>query len=503
MDNPPPNYNETESVLSGGISDTTIMKVMGGGGEGDGAPNGYNESESVLSGGIADSSILKVMGGGANDNEIIKYDDYKPIDDTYYNTYIGSINTQTANITKVINKLKNSIKKEVPLTYNKIGTIITQNRNNSANKIDFISIKFISNTIKKIIVLPPIDANGKKYFEQIHYLYRSGYINITSDRKFIIPPNTVIINLLPFIITDPITQLLYYTLKKNNPNSYYVVNDPEDPYFLIYSKLGKSILFTNDNKELNRPIDKSVVQPNDHKSLRKIKSMRYKFNPKGRYLNKDFDVITNGTTESITPSNNSYNYTLHTSILILKMADEDYKTVKVDLQGELYRIRLPELGEFDKVYDLWTKESYSSDEQELINNLNLEEIKNINIPKFLLNLSLYKCFTDYSLLTTKECSAMQKDLSILYKYKLKHKLKESHTITDDPNINDEKYNCFDHTITAATATSPAILTCNVNGKPVIIDYDKYLNKVDSTNSNDMEVIHNAIKDVLYPQPVKI
>ena len=74
MDNPPPNYNPNESMLSGGI-DVPIMKVMGGGGameggggamEGGGGgqqpPDGYNETTSLLSGGI-NAPIIKVEGG--------------------------------------------------------------------------------------------------------------------------------------------------------------------------------------------------------------------------------------------------------------------------------------------------------------------------------------------------------------------------------------------------------------------------------------------------------
>ena len=43
-----PSYNPNESMLSGGTE--SIMKVMGGGG--DTAPDGYNETQSMLSGGI-------------------------------------------------------------------------------------------------------------------------------------------------------------------------------------------------------------------------------------------------------------------------------------------------------------------------------------------------------------------------------------------------------------------------------------------------------------------
>jgi len=63
MDNPPPNYNPNESMLSGGI-DVPIMKVMGGGGGT--PPEGYNENTSLLTGGI-DQPIIKVEGGMRSD----------------------------------------------------------------------------------------------------------------------------------------------------------------------------------------------------------------------------------------------------------------------------------------------------------------------------------------------------------------------------------------------------------------------------------------------------
>lgn len=82
MDNPPPNYNPNDSMLSGGV-DMPIMKVMGGGSReanalqsslvekgfnvmlgGNISPPGYNETVSMLDGGT--EPIVMVHGGAVN-----------------------------------------------------------------------------------------------------------------------------------------------------------------------------------------------------------------------------------------------------------------------------------------------------------------------------------------------------------------------------------------------------------------------------------------------------
>ena len=164
---------------------------MGGGGA---APDGYNASVSLLEGGI-DIPIEKVFGGGGEANQetldILFVEHYDTVDTSTFNTFLNALQPSTTDLSgsklvRLINKYKenNTIldSKHKFLHYVKNGTVIeTSALNNSGTNVQ---IQFIPLSTKKIIVLPHVGDDVKKYFSQIQYLIQNNYMEIDETRNF-------------------------------------------------------------------------------------------------------------------------------------------------------------------------------------------------------------------------------------------------------------------------------------------------------------------------------
>ena len=449
MDNPPSNYNPEQSMLNGG-TDVPIMKVMGGGGVekgggvegGGGAPDGYNASVSMLEGGI-DVPIEKVFGGGANQKEgaddspdVLFVEHYDTVDTATFNTFLNVLQPSATDLSgskllRLIKKYKEKYtildSKHKFLHYVKNGKVIeTSALNNSGTNVQ---IQFIPLSTKKIIVLPHVD-DVKTYFSQIQYLIQNDYMEIDEERNFKIKRHIVVISLKPFPIdSDKTVEFLYYKMKISNYNSYYLVDNPSK---LIYPK-DKGILFTTKETQSVPNPQGNSVSPYDFENIieQNIKTMKYR---ESKDTISSFDTIY-GDVDSPEPTvADSYYFSLNTSIAVITLVEEDFKTITVDIQGKLYRIRIP-LYKNDITYQQWEKKKYTKDEKKLIYDLQLQEIPEINISDFLFHLSYFKCYNDVSLLTKNECSVFKSYLSIMYKYYLQsNEIKESAKVPGPNNF---------------------------------------------------------------------
>lgn len=484
MDNgqPPTNYNPDQSMLNGG-TDIPIMKVMGGGGGG-GAPDGYNASVSLLEGGI-DTPIEKVFGGGGEANQevldILFVEHYDTVDTTTFTTFLNLLQPSTSDLSgsklvRLIKKYKekNTIldSKHKFLHYVKNGTVIeTSALNNSGTNV---KIQFIPLSTKKIIVLPHV-TDAKTYFSQIQYLIQNNYMEIDEERNFKIKRNIVVISLKPFPIdTNKSLEFLYYKMKISNYNSYYLVDNPSK---LIYPK-DKGILFTTkETQSVPKPQGNSIL-PDDFENIieNNIKAMKYR---ESTDIISSFDTVYGDVDNPESTVATSYNFTLNTNIAVITLAEEDFKTITVDIQGNIYRIRIP-LYKNDITHQQWDKRKFTKDEKKLIYDLQLQEIPNFNISDFLFHLSYFKCYNDVSLLTKNECSVFKSYLSIMYKYYLQsNEIKESAKVPGPDNF---------------TIVRGAVDT--ISGKVRIYYLDtsgkeKYINIADTYKTN---LLQNGIED---------
>lgn len=434
MDNPPPNYNPNESVLSGGI-DIPIMKVMGGGSlngyndtvslleggiepivkvEGGGVPDGYNETVSLLDGGI--ENITRVFGGG-NSGPITFVLNYTSADIQKFEAFL---NSQTSNITKAISamtKIKGDLDAKInTLHYVRRNTGVESSSLNSTNANSALQVYIIPKTTHTIIVLPPV-SSPEEFFEQIQYLITNAYVSINTKKEFQIKRNIVCIS-LGINLADDSINYLYLKLKISNMKRFFLVNEP---YSLVYvNKLNDKdgIFFTNtDNGESNlyKPLGSDDVGPFDPEIHElELKSIKYK--PSADSYT-DVYTVSNGP-DPIDTTTPDYGFTLSKSIAIIALIDSDFNAINVDLNGILYRIRIPSSSnKEDTVLSLWRKGKFTVDENKLIDDLNLDGI--VDIPSFLTTLTYFKCFNDTSLLTKKECLLMKLDLQKLYENKIK------------------------------------------------------------------------------------
>ena len=225
----------------------------------------------------------------------------------------------------------------------------------------------------------------------------------------------------------------YLNFKNINYNSYYVVNDP---YTLIYpQKVGskEGIFFTtNDKRSFPKPLNETRdLSPTDNEviSEKRISSMVYK-NDNSVFDEGNYDIISNGNSD-VEITNTSPTFNLKKNIAILQLSSSDIPIVSVDIEGESYRIRVPELPESkDVTYNAWLLKQFTKHEQKLLNDLNFIQMANENkksddyIANFLYYLVHYKCFNDTSLLTNNECNFVRDALKDLYKYKLYKKEKK-------------------------------------------------------------------------------
>ena len=358
-------------------------------------------------------------GGGEDLLDILFVERYDTVDTATFNTFLNVLQPPSTDLSgsKLVRLIKKYKEKNDELNskhkflhYVKNGTVIeTSALNNSGTNVQ---IQFIPLSTKKIIVLPHV-KDVKTYFSQIQYLIQNDYMEIDEERNFKIKRHIVVISLKPFPIdTDKTLEFLYYKMKIANYNSYYLVDNPSK---LIYPK-GKGILFTTKDKPSVPKPQGNSVSPNDFENIleQNIKSMKYR--ESGDTISS-FDTIYGDVDSGEPIVADSYNFTLNTSIAVITLAEEDFKTITVDIQGKLYRIRIP-LYKNDITYQQWGEKKYTKDEKKLIYDLQLQEIPNINIPDFLFHISYFKCYNDVSLLTRNECSVFKSYLSIMYKYHL-------------------------------------------------------------------------------------
>lgn len=222
----------------------------------------------------------------------------------------------------------------------------------------------------------------------------------------------------------------YLNFKNINYNSYYIVNEP---YTLIYPKkvgFKEGIFFTTDEnrsfpKSLNENKDLSPID-NEEISDNSIISMVYKNSiDRNKVFNdNDYYIISNGSSD-VEINNTSPTFNLKKNIAILQLSSSDIPIVAVDVEGQSYRIRVPELPESkDTTYKGWLNKQFTKHEQKLLDDLNfIQMVKDNNksvdyIANFLYYLVHYKCFNDTSLLTKNECNIVRDALKDLYKYNL-------------------------------------------------------------------------------------
>ena len=449
MDNPPVNYNPNDSLLNGG-TDSSITKVMGGGGGGiyspeesmlnggtenitkvmgggsDSVPNGYNENQSLLdiTGGNS-ITIQMVKGGGKDDVMIIK--EYNNADPEELNKLLKKDVSKAIPILErkrdtLDTKFKNSFLK-YKIEDNELITTASNSRNISSTK----RVVFVPLKIKTIIVLPHIE-NATRFLNILDFLLNSDYITVEKN-ELKIKRDIFIVSLKLDIEKDKNLYYLYLHLKVSNFESFFVV---DEPYTIIYPK-DKGILFSNTN--LPKPETGALGIDIEEIQRYGIKKMAYKT---GEGFYTTLDIISSGDEDpSSTPS--GYTFTLKNAIAILPLKDEDIKTINVDILGRKFRVRLPLSSDRtkDTVYRNWEEEHYNKDEKELINYLGLTKFENLNIPEFLFYLTYYKCFDDVSLLTKQECSNLRANFERIYM----NILAQYDIDTEDETINIVDFEC--------------------------------------------------------------
>jgi hypothetical protein len=518
MDNPPPNYNPNESVLSGGINSSSPISIVQGGG---GVLDGHNETTSVLEGGINSSTpITMIQGGGAAENNIQIVKNYNMLDKTQYDAFIAKF-SKTGNFTNPTAKIKELIKKkykETFLHYRKSGTYIESSSLNSRNTTNIIKIKFIPSTTKTLILLPPTD-DPMAYINQIMFLINNQYLRITTKNEFILNPNIFVISLAPFntnsnLKTKEILQYFYNKIKLSNLHSYYYINETvedkssstEPLVFILRKEMEgkKGILIAESGFKLLNPINPDSLSPFDYDLINEegIQTIKYKGDASKVYEN--IYMIANGDDPETTIMND-YTFTLKTNIAVLDLIDEDIQTITIDLQGNKYRIRLPLTPNktLDKVYNDWDNKKYSNNEMELIKNLDLQNIEGLDIPQFLFHLSYFKCFDDTSLLSKQECTYMKDQLQKVYLHSLKKH--ENDIERSTANIDNRVYVSHEcRTMDVSTGTIKVDCTVKYRvglneGTTTVEINEKYIPILKSTKDEDIKAIKEAVLAEFYKE----
>jgi hypothetical protein len=262
----------------------------------------------------------------------------------------------------------------------------------------------------------------------------------------------------------------YLNFKNINYDTYYVVNDP---YTLIYPKkvgFKEGIFFTTDeDRSFPKPLDeKRDLLPTDNEEIsdNSISSMAYTNSDK-TFNEDDYYIISNGSSD-VEINNTSPTFDLKKNIAILQLGSSDIPIVAVDVEGQSYRIRVPELpNDSDTTYKGWSNKQFTKHEKKLLDDLNFIQMANDNnkpadyIANFLYYLVHYKCFNDTSLLTRNECNIVRDALKDLYKYKL-YKIEKRFGADDYENI---KIKC-----SSAGVGKEGKIICKI--KKVSIEIDK-------------------------------
>lgn len=505
MDNPPSNYNPNESVLSGGINSTTPITMVQGGGSSSsitGILDNYNETASVLDGGITNMNapITQIQGGAAStDSSIQIVKNYNMLDEKQYEAFIQKFST-TGRFKPAATRLGELLKKEYnekPLHYTKSGTYVESSSINSRNTDNLIQIKFVPPSTKSLIILPPV-SDPKDFVNQLMFLINNQYLTINSKNELILERNIFVISLAPFDSSDT-SIYFYYKLKLSNLYSYYRVDDPF--VFIVRKEIEdkKGILIGKSEVPFLNPINKNDLMPTDYDIIieDRIETMKYKGDPSNIYNN--FYIIANGT-DPDSSILNDYTFTLEKNIAILDLIDEDVEHVNVDIQGEKYRIRLPLTPNktLDKVYNAWINKKYERDELRLIKKLHLEDIVDLDIPLFLFHLSYFKCFNDASLLTKQECTYMKKELQKVYLYSLKKHSKNisklSTGTSDNRIIQSIQYNAIDASSDNVTPIYTVTYLDNNETKTLDVPISsKFIDKIKSDKPEDILAVKKEVE----------
>ena len=275
------------------------------------------------------------------------------------------------------------------------------------------------------------------------------------------------------ISQDSLLLRYYYSfIKKNNFDSYFIVNEP---YTIIYPKKINSkegILFTTNNKkQFPKPLKKNDLLPTDVEEIaeNKVSYMVYN-NSNENYGEGEYHIISDLEGGDPVVYNKDITFTLNKYIAILEVSSEDVPIVVVDMNGESYRIRVAKTNaDTDLIYREWIKGYYTKHEKQLLDDIYILEMKNDKkyIADFLYYLGFYKCFNDISLLTNNECMIIRNILKDLYKFNLERK-KEYLTLHKDRK--DININCV-----SADVGDEGKITCQIyNGNIVkgTVEIDK-------------------------------
>jgi len=551
MENPPPNYNPTESLLNGG-QDVPIMKVMGGGGD---APPGYNETASLLTGGI-DEPIVAVSGGarpispqqrqyraaaiakqqkliknkriqekyqrGKNENvgdlgsiftnqgtddsfvtqgQITSYVRYDNVPDL---PYPQSISSTSSAINKLESDLK--IKSKTDLAYIKSGSSSSYNAT-VPRGTNYAYVKYIPTTVNLIIVLPPVN-NDQDFLKHLKYLGDNNFFTINKKGEFIIKNKVFIIHLID---TANLTNNIYYMylkLKITNVNKYFVA---DYPHKIIYPEEvnGKRLLFTNDTI---KQATSMYLDPSDFVTINANSITQMAYEEGADYPAGSFFKIHGGTHDTPLDTPNLSGISINNNILLIDLKKKGFPTIKADVNGIQYSIRVPNANnENDRLYSLWLAGNYSNDEQQLIDDLDITNVSYINNPEkiaeILFQLAYFKCFNDVSLLTKKECFSLRHTLQILYKNKLEKEEGIAYgtgipVSLDTPYI--KKYKCYSIDIGKKIMCKVTYMLNNeIFKKDIGIDYMANKDAIHKNDKTSADQIKAALSQQLMPHAATI
>jgi hypothetical protein len=472
MENPPVNYNPNESLFNGG-TESSIMKVMGGGG--DSLPSNYNENLSLLEINGGNSINIEMVKGGGDTDNIMIVNEYTDADEETLNNFIKKLTPNVNKAIKILERLRDNLEIQFNSSFlkykiqeNELISSASNSRNNNIKKIVFVP----SNT-KTLIVLPHVD-NALVFLNILDFLLNTDYITIEKN-KIKLKRNIFIVGLTPFNLKDNNLYYLYLQLKVNNFHSYFVA---DEPFTIIYPK-DKGILFTSKDKKLEKPDESTLGVDIEEIQRYGIKKMAYK---SGNGFYDTIDIISTGDEDPLsTPS--GYTFTLNKSIAIISLKYEDIKTINVDMLGRKFRIRLPLSSDTSKdfTYKMWKEQKWNKDEKELINYLGLDKFEGLDIPQFLFYLTYYKCFNDVSLLTKQECSNLRANFERIYM----NILKQYDINIDDNSINMVDFNC------QAVKMSDGNILCEVK-YPKAGQYD-LANIVVEIDGSNLDLVNDPTK----------
>jgi hypothetical protein len=267
MSAPPPNFDPNASILEGGTA--PIVAVMGGGGI---PPDGYNENESLLqvpAGAIP--SIVAMAGGAETPKTILEIytipikekQDFKDILSALFKTFGDNVpqfwdtniwKKEMSNLFKEYtasrNRLWENIKKRMNFTKKFYLPILSTIDNEPLDTFVKV-IHFLPETVKYILIAPPIKGDPDKLMSYIIYLLKNdimikkGADYKIKDEYVIVFQHTFYGDLAPENFDySKIGSLIYLFLKlaAKNPNNIFILARYDKTNIVtgqtIYNKFG-------------------------------------------------------------------------------------------------------------------------------------------------------------------------------------------------------------------------------------------------------------------------